>query len=116
MALAEPAQQTPAPEERGVDPQLADALDYLLGALDRLPANEHGDEARPQARLSYDRRRVPHWRDVLDFLHLFGPRLRHSQRLPYRIPRLVAVWFAYGQIAWLHQYRRLRIRTGRTSR
>ena len=101
MALAEPARQTPAPEERGVDPQLADALDYLLGALDRLPANEHGDEARPQARLSHDRRRVPHWRDVLDFLHLFGPRLRHSQRLPYRIPRLVSFICVIAGITWM---------------
>lgn len=96
MALAEPARQLPAPEERGVDPQLADALDYLLGTLDRLPANEHGDEARPQARLSYDPRRVPRWREVRRFVRWFGPRLRHSQSLPYKIPRRVAVWFAYG--------------------
>jgi hypothetical protein len=96
MGLAEPARQPPASEEGGVDPQLADALDYLLGTLDRLPANEDRDEARPQARLSYDRGRVPRWRKLLGFLRRFGPRLWHSQRLDYLIPRRVAVWLAYG--------------------
>jgi hypothetical protein len=94
MALAEPTRHAPTLGERGVDARLADALDHLLGALDHLPANEH-DETRPQRRLSDGRGWVPSWRELLGFVHLLGPRLRHSQRLPYRIGRLVAVWFAY---------------------
>jgi hypothetical protein len=101
MALAEPTRHAPTPEERGVDARLADALDHLLGALDRVPANEHGDEARPQRRLSYGRGRVPSRRGVPGFLHLLGPRLRHSRRLPYRIPRLVAYGFVMAGITWM---------------
>ena len=101
MALAEPARQTPAPEERGVDPQLAGALNSLLGALDRLPANEDNDEARLQAWLPYDRRGVPRWRKVPAFLRWFGPRLLHSQRLPYRIPRLIAISCAMAGAAMM---------------
>jgi hypothetical protein len=73
VALAEPARRTPAPEERGVDPQLADALNSLLGALDLLPANEDDGEARLQAWLSYDRGRVPGRRSVPVFLPRFRP-------------------------------------------
>ena len=97
MALAEPARRPPAPEERGVDPQLAGALNSLLGALDRLPANEDDEEARLQAWLPYDRGRVPRWRKVPGFLRWFGP-LLHSQRHPYRMLRRVAVRFAWGCI------------------
>jgi hypothetical protein len=35
-------------------------------------------------------------REVLDFIQLLGPRLRHSRRLPYRISRVVAFWLAYS--------------------
>ena len=74
VALAEPVGRSPAPEERGVDPQLAGALNSLLGALDRRPANEDDDEEeRLQAWLPDDRARVPRWRKVPGFLRRFGP-------------------------------------------
>ncbi len=98
MALAEPARRPPAPEERGVDPQLAGALNSLLGALDRLPANEDDNEGRLQTGLRHDRGGVPRWPKVRGFLHCFGPRLLRSQRHPYRTLRRVAVRFAWGCI------------------
>ena len=78
MALAEPARQPPAPEERGVDPQLAGALNSLLGALDRLPANEVDEEARLQAWLPYDRGRVSCLRKGPGVLRWFGPLLHRE--------------------------------------
>jgi hypothetical protein len=98
VALAEPARRSTAPEERSVDPQLAGALNSLLGALDCLPANEHDDEERLQAWLPYDRGEVPRRRKVPGFLRRFGRRLLRSQRRPYRILRRVAVRFAWGCI------------------
>jgi hypothetical protein len=98
VALAEPTRRSPVSEERGVDPQLAGALDSLLGALDRLPPNEDDDEARRQAWLPYDRGRVPRWRKAPGSLRWFGRRLLRSQRHPYRILRRAAVRFAWGCI------------------
>lgn len=94
MALAKLTRTAPASEERNVDARLADALDRLLGTVDVLPPNDHAGEARGQGRLG--RGQIPSRPAVLSFLELLGPRLRHSQRLPYRIPRLVLGWLAYA--------------------
>jgi hypothetical protein len=96
MALVEPTRYAPTREERDVDARLAGALDRVLGALEDRSPGEYGDEARPRGRLSYRRGRAASWWKLLGFLQMLGPRLLHSQRPPYRIPRRVAVWFAYG--------------------
>jgi hypothetical protein len=98
VILTKPARRPPAPEESGIDPQLAGALNSLLGALDRLPADEDDHEARLQAWLPYDRGGVPRWRKAPGFLRWFGPRLLHSQRHPYRMLRKALVRFAWGCI------------------
>jgi len=98
VAVAEPARRPQAPEERRVDPQLAGALNGLLGALDSLPANEDDDEARLETWFPYDRGGVARWRKVPGFVRWFGRRLLRSQRHPYRILRRVAVRFAWGCI------------------
>jgi hypothetical protein len=96
VALAEPVGRSPAPEERGVDPQLAGALNNLLGALDRLPANEDDEKARLQVWPPNGRGREPRWRKLPGYLRSFGPRLLRSQRHPYRTLRRVAARFAWG--------------------
>jgi hypothetical protein len=98
VTLAKPARRPPAPEERGIDPQLAGALNSLLGALDRLPATDDDDEARLQTWLPNDRGGLSRWRKVPGFLRSFGPRLLHSQRHPYRMLRQALVRFAWGGI------------------
>ena len=97
MALTEPTQQPPAPGERGVDPQLADALNNLLGALNRLPANEDDAKARLQARLPYDRWQLSRRRKVPGSPRRFGRLLRRQPRA-YRMLRWAAVRFAWGCI------------------
>jgi hypothetical protein len=101
MALAERTRHASTPEERGVDARLADALDHLLGALDGLPANEHGDEARLQSQLAYGRGQALTRLQERSFLSLLGPRLLYSQRLPYRIARLVPVMCAAAGLAMI---------------
>jgi hypothetical protein len=101
VALAEPTRNAPTPEEGGVDARLADVLDHLLGTLEGLPTNKPAslaaDEQKvhPQRRRSYGRERVA---GLFSSLHLQGHRFRHSERLPYSLPRRVVVWFAYGCI------------------
>jgi hypothetical protein len=94
MALAKLTRTAPSSEERNVDARLADALERLLGTVDTLPPNDHAGEARGQGRLAYHGQ-IPSRPAVLSFLELLSPRLRHSQRLPYRIPRLMLGWLAY---------------------
>jgi len=94
VALAEPAQRVATGVEQGVDPQLADALDHLLGAIGN-PASEGGENA-VQDGLS-DRARVRP-RRVLGFLRLLVARFRYSHRRRYRIARRVFVWLAKGSI------------------
>jgi hypothetical protein len=91
MALAERTRHALTTEEHAVDARLADALDHLLGALDGLPGNGNGEEARLQPQLYYGHGQIPYSLKERGFFSLLGPRLRYSRRLPYRILRLVAI-------------------------
>jgi hypothetical protein len=101
MALAERTRHALRTEEHAVDARLADTLDHLLGALDGLPGNGNGEEARPQPQLDYGRGQVPYNLRERGFFSLLGPRLRYSRRLRYRIPRLVAVSCAMAGAAMM---------------
>jgi hypothetical protein len=101
MALAERTRRSLTKEEHAVDARLADALDHLLGALDGLPGNGNGDEARPQPQLYYGRGQVSYGLKERGFFSLLVPRLRYSRRLRYRILRLIAVSCAMAGAAMM---------------
>jgi predicted ATPase len=94
MALDEHTRRAPTTEESLVDARLVDALDHLVGTLDgaSVPARGEATQRRP-ALASGDAKAV---RAPPSFIKLLGPRLRHSRRLRYRIPRIVIRLLGYG--------------------
>jgi hypothetical protein len=92
MGRAQPTHHGPTSAEHGADPQLAEALDRLLDALDGFPAREGDADALPQESLCYGGGSVLPRREVHHVLHMLGLRLRYSHRLRYRLLRLVFVW------------------------
>jgi hypothetical protein len=92
MGRAQPTHHGPTSAEQGADPQLAEALDRLLDALDGFPPGAGDANALPQESPSYGGGGVLPRREVHHVLHMLGLRLRYSHRLRYRLLRLVFVW------------------------
>jgi hypothetical protein len=56
---------------------------------------------RQVPQLHYGHGQAPYSPKERSFLSLLGPRLRYSQRLPYRIPRLIAISCAMAGAAMM---------------
>jgi hypothetical protein len=92
MGRAQPTHHVASSAEHGADPQLAEALDRLLDALDGFPAREGEANALPQESLSRDGGGVLPLPEIHHAFHLVGVRLRYSHSRRYRLLRLVFVW------------------------
>jgi hypothetical protein len=94
----------PRPPELGQP--LADALDHVVESLNSLSASVGSTSGKVEANRSQpDWTTVPARRRPMKAVSFFFLRFRCSQRLRYRLPRLVLAWTALaaavGAVVWV---------------